>query len=268
MNKLITKNNLQYLENKVLKELGFQVIFTTRNGGFSDPPYDELNLGFHTDDKNSKVLKNRKKLFETLDYNPENIIFSEQIHSNKIKMVDTSYKKKGVFSYNTAVPNIDGMVSTDKSLILGGLFADCVPIYIIDKNKGYFSLVHSGWKGTFGNIITVSIGYFINNLESKIDDLIVIIGPAISKDVYEIDQNLANKFKEKFEFDQLYLTKYNDNFYLDLKELNKQLALNYGIDNSNIYVTDYCTYKDKNLFYSYRRDEGKTGRMAALITRN
>jgi hypothetical protein len=114
----------------------------------------------------------------------------------------------------------------------------------------------------------LSIGYFINNLESKIDDLIVIIGPAISKDVYEIDQNLANKFKEKFEFDQLYLTKYNDNFYLDLKELNKQLALNYGIDNSNIYVTDYCTYKDKNLFYSYRRDEGKTGRMAALITRN
>ncbi|MGM0444925.1 MAG: peptidoglycan editing factor PgeF [Bacillota bacterium] len=268
MDKLITKNNIQYLENQALNDLGFKIIFTTRNGGFSNPPYDELNLGFQTDDEKSKVLKNRKKLFESLGYNPKNIIFSEQVHSDKIKEVDASYKKKGVFSYESSISNIDGMVSTDKSIILGGLFADCVPIYIVDKNKGYFSLIHSGWKGTFGNIITITIDYFINKLKSKTDDLVIIIGPAISKDVYEIDENLANKFKEKFDFEKPYLTKNNNNFYLDLKELNRLLALKSGIYNKNIYVTKYCTYKDEKLFYSYRRDEGKTGRMAALITRN
>jgi len=267
MFKLIRKNNLQYLENKILKSLGFEAIFTTRIGGYSKSPYDELNLGFHTNDDNNLVLKNRKKLFETLNYNPNDIIFSKQVHSNNIKYVNNKDKFKGVFSYETSIPQIDGMVATEKSIILGGLFADCVPIYIVDKDKGYFSLIHSGWKGTFSNIMSITLNYFIDELKSNINNLIIIIGPSISKDAYEIDHDLAIKFKSKFDFNNQYITKNGDKYFLDLKELNKHIALKYGIENKNIFKTDFCTSKEKKLFYSYRRDEGKTGRMAALITR-
>jgi len=132
----------------------------------------------------------------------------------------------------------------------------------------------SGWGNTGCGSLFISFSASVDSFELlnsaeqlTVNNIVIIIGPSISKDAYEIDHDLAIKFKGKFNFNNQYITKNGEKYYLDLKELNKHIALKYGIKKKNIFKTDFCTYKEKNLFYSYRRDEGKTGRMAALITR-
>jgi len=260
------KEGLTYLEFERLKQYGFEVIFTTRLGGFSIPPYESLNLGLHTDDKKENVLKNREKVYDILNFNPKNIIYAEQIHSNDIRLVTTDDKGKGIRDHNNSIKNMDGLIATKKDMILGGHFADCVPIYIMDKDKGYFSLIHSGWKGTYQEILTKTLNFFKDSLASKDEDLLVVLGPSISKNNYEVGFDLINKFKEKFAFPPSYFEQIDNNYFLDLKELNRLIALENGILNKNLFVSKLCTYKNKNLFYSYRRDQGKTGRMAAFIS--
>jgi len=261
------KENLIYLEFTELKQYGFRVIFTTRIGGFSQKPYDSLNLGLHTDDKKENVLKNRKKLYRILNFNPHNLIYAEQTHSNNIKLVNLDDKGKGVMDQLTAVNDKDGLISTDQNMVLGGHFADCVPIYIMDKSKGFFSLVHSGWKGTYQQILSKTINFFIDNLDSSIKDILVVMGPAISGQNYEVSFDLIEKFKNNFDLPLTYINESEDSYFLDLKELNKLIALQNGIIENNIYISKLCTFNEEKLFYSYRRDQRKTGRMAAFISR-
>ncbi len=261
------KDNLIYLQFDQMKQYGFQVIFTTRIGGFSKKPYDTLNLGLHTAEQDNIVIKNRKKLYKVLNYKSENIIYGEQIHSNNIKVVTAGDKGKGVWDHAKTVPKMDGLIATDSKIILGGHFADCVPIYILDKKKGNFSLVHAGWKGTYKKILAKAINFFKKGLGSSLENLIVILGPSISGQKYEVGSDLIDKFKEEFDFPSSYFMKINNNFFLDIKEVNKMIALQKGIKKENIFISNLCTYNDEKLFYSYRRDQGKTGRMAAFISR-
>lgn len=260
------KNNLKYLKLKKLEEYGFHVIFSTRIGGYSNPPYESLNLGFHTKDKNKLVRKNREKFYKSLNLSPNNIIFAEQIHSNNIKLVDSNDKGSGVYNHNSSLRNIDGLISTDNSIILGGLFADCIPIYIMDKSQGYFALIHAGWKGTFKNILLETINYFKFNLDCESNDLLVVMGPSISGNNYEVKYNLINKFNKEFDKTVNYYYKNNNSYWLDLKKLNKAIALDNGVKSENLYISKLCTFNREKLFYSYRRDSGKTGRMAAFLT--
>ena len=261
------KDNLIYLQFEQMQQFGFQVIFTTRIGGFSQKPYDTLNLGLHTAEQDKTVIKNRKKLYGVLDYKSEDIVYGEQIHSNNIKVVTPDDKGKGVWDHKKAVQNMDGLIATDSKIILGGHFADCVPIYILDKKKGSFSLVHAGWQGTYKKILAKAINFFKDGFDSSLENLIVILGPSISGQNYEVGSDLIDKFKEKFDFPSSYFTKINNNFFLDIKEVNKMIALQKGIKKENIFISNLCTFNNEKLFYSYRRDQGKTGRMAAFISR-
>lgn len=260
------QNNLKYLKLNPLQEYGFQVIFTTRVGGYSKPPYENLNLGFHTDDKNKIVKKNRGKTYRSLNLSPDDIIFAEQIHSNNIKLVDINDKGSGGYNYNSSIKNMDGLISTDNSIILGGLFADCIPIYVMDKNRGYFALIHAGWKGTYNNILLETINFFKYNLGSELKDLLIVMGPSISEENYEVKYDLIKKFKAKYNTTLNYYRKNNNSYWLNLKKLNKAIALDNGIKKENLYISQLCTFNRKKLFYSHRRDSGKTGRMAAFLT--
>ena len=266
MFKEISYNGIKYLKFTPLKMYGFNIIFTTRQGGVSEPPYDSLNLGFHTKDDYKNVKKNRELIYNALNYSNGNIVYGEQIHSNKIKLITDKDKGRGVDNPSNALKNVDGLISTKSDIVLAGHFADCVPIYIVDSKQKYFSLVHSGWQGTYKLILSKAISFFKENLKSKTDDLFVVLGPAISGEVYEVSKDLIDKFKLKFKFTDSYYKNINNKYYLDLKAINRLIALNNDIKEENLYISKLCTYKRDDLFYSYRRDQGQTGRMTAFIS--
>ncbi|WP_255259792.1 laccase domain-containing protein [Lentibacillus sp. CBA3610] len=95
-------------------------------------------------------------------------------------------------------------------------------------------------------------------------DVLVTIGPCISGDVYEVDDQVASQIPDEL-FDKAVMSQGNNRFLLDLKQLNKEILLQHGILRHNIDVTNYCTFRDEALFFSHRRDQGKTGRMLGYI---
>ncbi|MCF8008344.1 MAG: peptidoglycan editing factor PgeF [Halanaerobiales bacterium] len=258
------KNSIKYLKFNKAEQFGFEVIFTTRIGGYSLPPYDQLNLAYHTKDDQQIIKRNRDLIYNTLNYNPLKIIYGEQVHLNQIKIVNNTLIKNNEKGNETILKGIDGLISKKSDNILAGLFADCVPIFVFDIKTKVFALFHSGWKGTYQQILTKGLNYFTKRLNSSIEDIHVVIGPSISVNHYQVSKNLIKIFKDKFKYNDYYKVN-SDRYYLDLKKLNFNLARSFKIKESNIYLTDYCTFRDDKLYYSYRRNN-KTGRMAAFIS--
>jgi YfiH family protein len=178
--------------------------------------------------------------------NQENIASCTQIHSNVVTFIE----KSGVYK------NADGLVTyLDSGVVLKIQTADCVPIFMIDRNKGIIGLVHSGWKGTRDSIILSALKIFIKH-GSKCKNIVICIGPCIKECCYEIKEDVSQFFKNTFIINK------NNKLFLNLISKIKDDLYNNGIE--NIYESDVCTYHDNN-FHSYRKEKGSDARMYSII---
>ncbi len=164
----------------------------------------------------------------------------------------------------------DGLVSNKCNQNLWVYTADCMPIFFADKRTRKVANLHCGRKGLEKKIIKNMVKIFDNFGTSK-DDLLVAIGPAISKEYYLVDIMTLKEFYRKAENKDIsfYLTKTEkdlcssdlshfkeQNLYqIDLKKSAYRQLLNENIPNTNIDISNLCTYKLKNEFYSWRRSK-------------
>ena len=164
----------------------------------------------------------------------------------------------------------DGLVGNKCNQNLWVYTADCMPIFFADRRTRFVAALHCGRKGLEKKIIKNLVKIF-NNLGSSKNDLLVAIGPAISKEHYLIDKKTLIEFNRKTENKKLIfnLTKTEKELYfidsnplkeqnlsqLDLKRSAYKQLLNENIPNTNIDISNLCTYKLKNEFNSWRRDK-------------
>ncbi|AIF43835.1 peptidoglycan editing factor PgeF [Virgibacillus sp. SK37] len=237
--------------------------FTTKNGGVSSTPYATLNCGLHVKDKLSSVLENRELLADKLTIPIENWVAGEQVHDNKVVEVSKKDRGKGAETIETSIKDVDGLITDDREVLCTAFFADCVPLFFFDPKKEIVGIAHAGWKGTVKGIAESMVDEF-RELGSNPANILVTIGPSISQTNYEVDDKVVENIAEKY---QSIVTKHvnNGKYLVDLKKLNLEILLQYGISRNNIEVTKYCTFADNNLFFSHRRDGGKTGRMLGFI---
>lgn len=243
--------------------------FSTRKNGYSMKPYDSLNVGLHVLDEEEKVILNRKEIADFLQIPLLNWVFSEQVHSNVIKKVTKKDCGAGSSQLASAIKGADGLYTKESNVMLASLYADCVPLYFYSPNHKLVGLAHAGWKGTVGKIGPNMVRLWTEDEGISIDSIYVAIGPAISQESYEVDDFVMDKVKEVItDSSQLPYKKVNKtNYLLDLKQLNKQLLVAAGINEKQIFVSNYCTYKADELFFSYRRNK-QTGRMMSFIGMN
>lgn len=255
-----------YLQFESDSDNMFKIIFSTRRGGISSFPYHSLNLGLHVGDKKENVIKNRDILFKAADINKESAAVAEQIHGSRIAVVDKNNSGCGYFAHSNALSGFDGMITKEKNTPLFAFFADCVPIILFDNKNCTAGIAHAGWRGTIEKIAAEIVDKAVKEFSSKLADINIIIGPSISMKNYEVDKKLAELFLHEFDNSDNFIIKSGNSYYLDLKKANRQILLDSGIKNENIFVENkYCTFEDEDLFYSYRRDGKYTGRMAAVI---
>lgn len=240
-----------------------QAGFTTRQGGISKPPFYSFNLGLHIPDNEQDVIHNRNSLAKKIGMPMGKWVSGEQIHGTTIKIINDTDKGKGAFSYTESLSNTDGIITNQKGILCTAFFADCVPLFFFDPVSGYVGIAHAGWKGTVNRIGEKMIKKFAE-VGTTSEAIRVAIGPSISKDAYEVDdrviENLTTDQKNNSTQNQG-----NNHYLLDLKKLNEEILLQSGILRHNIEVTNYCTFRDKEMFFSHRRDHGKTGRMLGFI---
>jgi len=155
----------------------------------------------------------------------------------------------------------DGIWTTQEGITLGVRTADCVPIIIFSDSEPFIAALHSGWKGTKSRILDQGIQKAIE-LGIPVSSLRVWIGPRISGEVYEVSSELAEDFVETFP----QFSDFRDGRYIDLGMINKQICLEAGMNPKQVFVSQYCTYKNSHLFPSYRRDGKCRGEIISAIT--
>ena len=233
--------------------------FFSRKKGISNGVYKSLNCGLNSKDKKSNVLKNRIIALEKIGLNKKNLIIPNQIHSNKIKIVDENSINQNITA--------DGLLTKSNKIVLGILTADCAPIFFFDCKENIISAVHAGWKGAKNGIIKNTIKLMLE-CGSKLDNITSCIGPCIGKESYKVNNDFFRKFIiENSQNKKFFLIKKNImNFNLKYYIIEK--IKNFGV--KKVLFGSFDTFKDKKNFFSYRRSKDKKeldyGRCVSIIS--
>ncbi|MEI8186430.1 MAG: peptidoglycan editing factor PgeF [Chlorobiaceae bacterium] len=227
---------------------------STRTGGVSEGPYSSLNLGINTLDSAERVHENTLLLCKAAGINPDRMVSSVQVHGTEILTAETPGRYHGY----------DAFITNKKDLFLCIFTADCFPVLIFDPRHHAAGAVHAGWKGSAGRIVMKTIAAMQKNFNSIPAECSAYIGTGISSAAYEVGPEVAREFPE--ENCQLSTSsKDRDTYMLDLSTVNYRQLLESGIPASNIERSRFCSFADSSLFFSYRRDNGITGRMVSII---
>jgi YfiH family protein len=217
-------------------------------GGSSEGGFGNFNLALHVDDEQNLVMANRGLLLR--HYNlPSAPVWINQTHSKVSVDADSI----------SSVVDADASYSKKPGIVCGVLTADCLPIFVCNKEGTSVGIAHAGWRGLVDGIIESLVESFDCNGE----DLIVHLGPAISQLSFEVGDEVKSKYISKNKNFESCFTYLNNKYYLDLYEAARMVLQSFGV--SSISGGDRCTYKESDQYFSYRRDGKGSGRMAHLI---
>ena len=218
------------------------------HGGSSKGNFDNFNLALHVGDQQDAVLANRDLLLS--HYNlPSRPIWINQMHSKTSVDADLI----------SSIVDADASYSKKPGTVCGVLTADCLPIFICNKEGTTVGIAHAGWRGLVDGIIESLIESFDCNGE----DLLVHLGPAISQLSFGVGGEVKSQYLSKNKNFKNCFTYLNNQYYLDLYEAARVVLKSFGI--SSISGGSRCTYKESDQYFSYRRDGKCSGRMAHLI---
>ena len=218
------------------------------DGGKSADNFENFNLALHVNDSRINVLENRNILKDHYDL-PSDPVWLKQTHSSIC--VDASLT-------NTLI-EADASYTSNAGIVCGIMTADCLPVFVSKTNGTKVGIAHAGWRGLVSGVIE----NLIKSFNSDGDSLLVHLGPAISKNSFEVGEEVMRLYLSKnLNFERSF-TINNNRTYLDLYDAARLILESFQI--KSISGGDRCTFKESNEFFSYRRDGINSGRMANLI---
>lgn len=253
---------IHYVESRLLSGAeGALHGFTTRHEGVSRPPYNSLNLGTNTLDSPHSVEGNRSLLARAFGAGVEQLVTVTQVHGNDILVIDSPNPD---YSYFQKL-ECDGIVTNQPGIMIGVCVADCVPVLLLDPVKKVAAALHAGWKGTAEKICRKGVETLVGLFESDPRDIIAAVGPGIGGCCYEVDAPVMEAFRESGGFTEFATDKGEGKWQLDLAKANVLQLAEAGIPEPNIETSSRCVSCSQELFFSYRRDGGDTGRQMGFI---
>lgn len=240
---------------------------STRHGGTSCGFYDSLNLGLHVEDKLEQVLANRHLFAKALGVEAENIATCQQVHGTGIMRIYAENAGAGFADYTEAIADTDALITNERGIPLMLFFADCTPILLADPVKKAVGLAHGGWKGTVQSIAAKTAEEMQREFGCRPADMLAAIGPSIGRCCYQVGEGVAEQFREAFpDFAaEILEEKAPGDIHLDLQLCDIRQLEKAGLKTENIVNAGVCTACNNRQFFSYRADNGKTGRIAAVI---
>lgn len=250
--------------------LGFKEIdhfVSTRTGGFSEFPYHSLNLGLHVGDDPVNVMNNRRRLAEALGIPLNQFTIARQVHSGNVRVVSDELRGSGSTDQENAIENTDAMVTDTPGICLIVLVADCVPMLFFDPSRRAVGVAHAGWRGTLRSIAFNTVTTMEKAFGSSPANIMVGIGPSIGPCCYRVGPEVISQVKSVFQGGNDYIVNESKGGegHLDLWKANLEGLLYAGIERKNIEIAERCTCHEPDLFFSYRKQKGDTGRFAAGI---
>ncbi len=222
---------------------------TTRRGGFSRGPWSSFNLADHVGDDAAAVRANRRRLRERLDL-PAEPCWLSQVHGAGVVEAGDACSRP---------PRADASVARAPGRVSVVLTADCLPALFCDRAGRCVAAAHAGWRGLAAGVLEQTVA----SMGVDPGDILVWLGPAIGPAAFEVGAEVRTAFvntdpaaAEAFE------ARPGERWLADLHALARLRLAAAGVD--AVYGGGRCTWRERDTFYSYRRD-GVTGRMASLV---
>jgi YfiH family protein len=236
--------------------------FTTRHEGISRPPYHSLNLGMNTEDSPHNVEGNRNLLVRTFGITQERLVTVRQNHGSDILVIN---EPNDDFSHFAGI-EADAIITNQTGVMIGITVADCVPILLLDPVKKVVAAIHAGWQGTAAGITEKTVEGMSTIFGSRPADIQAAIGPCIGPCCYEVDQPVKDGFKHHATlWDAVAKASGTVKWRLDLALANRIQLEDAGIATGSIQTAGQCVCCHKELYFSYRRESGETGRQIGFI---
>ena len=239
---------------------------STRFGGVSQTPYDDLNMALHVGDAPEAVVENRRRFCDALGLSAERMATAEQVHGDRIVCATEKKAGRGFRDYGAAIRETDALLTDVPGLPLLLCYADCVPVLFVDPVRRAVAVAHAGWKGTVRRIAEKTLAAMTDAFGTAPKDCLAAIGPSIGPAHYLVGEDVAAQFRAAFPLwakDVLHVSA--GSLHLDLWTANRLQLEAAGLSPEHIETANVSTAANAKLFFSYRADRGKTGRIAAVI---
>ena len=230
---------------------------TTRRGGVSLAPYDELNLGYATKDDRASVVENERLVAGALGVQTDAIRWVYQVHGVGVHHAES-------LPVNAPLGEItiigDAIVSHTPGLVCGIKIADCMPVLFAARDGTAVGAAHAGWRGLSGGVLENTV----SAMRANPSEIVAWLGPCIGPKAFEVGEDVRDTFiKHDARAAQHFSPRATTGKFLcDLYSIARLRLAALGI--AEVTGGDYCTFDQSELFFSHRRNP-LTGRMAAFV---
>ena len=219
--------------------------FSTRLGGVSHEPYDALNVAIMTGDERDDVRENRLRLAAALGREPDGVVMGRQVHGAELREHAERQEPRVYADVVKSPDEVDAHATADPGLTPLVMVADCLPVAL--AGPGGVAMAHCGWRGLAAGIVA--------RAATAVEAEAAAVGPGIGPCCYEVGDEVLAEFAD--------LDGVADGRMLDLSAVARALLERAGVEATE--TSGLCTKCNPDLFYSHRRDGGRTGRQAGLV---
>lgn len=260
--------------------------FTSRKGGASVGSYAGLNMSWTRTESEEITRRNYELAAYALGIDPSSMVVVDGDHGTAIKRVDETHRGMGLYTSWQDAGKFDGMTTAKPGIALCTIHGDCTPIFVLDPVKKTICMSHSGWRGTVSGMPGQSVKIMAELYGSRLEDLLVGIGPCIGGCCFEVGADVANQFKHAFpnagcvvegswkpgqgnapgnggapetgKIDE-------EKPRVDIMRAAAWQLYEAGIPAANVTIAHMCTCCDDKHFHSFRRDGKLGGSMASIL---
>ena len=234
-----------------------QALTTTRLGaGVSQAPFDRFNMGNCASpqgDDPDAVRENRRQLREMAAL-PSDPFWLRQVHGSDVVELERA-------SQLSELPEADASFTRERGLVLAIQTADCLPVLLTDQQGTVVAGAHAGWRSLVGGVLEETV----NAMDVDPVHLLAWLGPAAGPSEYEIGMDVYDAFvSSNWSLGAAFKTTRDHHWNVDLYAIARMKLETLGLRPDRISGGDRCTIRERDVFYSHRRDQ-RTGRMASLI---
>ena len=240
-----SRNGVRWIEAELP---GARAHFSTRLGGVSEGAFRSLNIGLLTGDEAGAVRENRHRLAGAVGIDPRDVLIGRQVHAAEVAWHDQRQPEQAFAEPGPQLDEFDGQATASESLAPLVLVADCLPVAL--AGPGGVAMVHCGWRGLAKGVIARGV--------EAVGAAAAAIGPGIGPCCYEVGEEVLEAFEHLG-------PGISEGRMLNLVEVARRLLAESGV--SEVEASELCTSCSEELFFSHRRDAGRTGRQAGVVRR-
>lgn len=238
---------------------------STRRGFVANPsdPYSGFNACHYTGDDSRHVSACRYALCEYLGIDAGSLVIPRQTHSLDVRVVTAD-------NIASDFDSVDGLVTRERGVALAVNTADCVPVLLADTVNGVIAAVHSGWRGTVGEIL---LGAVRKMSETGAEPRFIkaVMGPSICGGCFEVGDDVAGAFRRLWNRSDVVLERWLQSagkYHVDLRQACRLTLLRAGIPECNITAAAPCSRCNSENYFSARSLGPGSGRTLSVIMLN